>query len=277
VILTPKNGGTAAPGMIEMTVETSSKFGIRGVEYYFDDQLISDSVTPPFYSKFKIPTTATIGTTHVLRAVAIDKIFNESSDEIEIKIAEDKIGPQIVFLGPVGKQKIPFGAQINILVTVQDFQSSVKVVEFLLDEQSLGFDETAPFTKTLISAGKLGTHDLTVRAWDINGNKSERTIPIIFEREKMVTTETPEISYISSYRNSVSVDVLFPKNDEIEYAEILAMQGDTAVFSQKVISPLRFIQFQIPKNNGGKTKIQLFTKYKGIDQIFTSPEKIVQF
>ncbi len=277
VILTPKSGGTAAPGMIEMTVETSSKFGIRGVEYYFDDQLIADSVNYPFYAKFKIPTAATIGTTHILRAVAIDKLFNETSDEIEIKIAEDKIGPQIIFLGPIGKQKIPLGAQINILARVQDFQSSVKVVEFLLDDQSLGFDESIPFTKSFIALGKLGNHDLTIRAWDINGNKSKRTIPIIFEREKMIKTETPEISYISAYRNSISVDLIFPKNDEIEYAEIMATQGDSVIFSKKVFSPLKFIQFQISKNNGGKTKIELFTKYKGIDQIFSSSAKVVQF
>jgi membrane peptidoglycan carboxypeptidase len=277
VIITPKNGGTAAPGTIEMLVETSSKFGIRGVEYYFDDQLIADAVKAPFSAKFKIPIAATIGTTHILRAVVIDKLFNETSDEIEIKIAEDKIGPQIIFLGPIGKQKIPLGAQINILTTIQDFQSSVKIAEFLLDKKSLGFDETAPFNKSFTTTGKLGTHNLTVRAWDIHGNKSERTIPIIFEREKMITTDTPEISYISSYRNSISVDAIFPKNNEIEYVELLATQGDVVVFSQKIESPEKLIQFQISKNQGGKTKIQLFTKYSGVDQIFSSPEKVVQF
>ena len=259
-IISPKNRGTIARGRVEVPVQVSSKSGIAGVEFYFDDALVATAESAPFLGTFSVPVSAKFGSEAVLRAVAIDRNGASAQSEIKVKIAPDQQGPEITFLGPVGRQRIPSGTQMQILAEVRDAESAVKVVEFLLDDQSLGFSTQRPFSAFFTAAGDLGTHKITIRAHDNHGNLSEKTQPVIFEREKISSKYTsPEISEIIHYRNSVSVDAIFPSPENIKWAEIRAEQKDAVIFSEKVSSPLpKSLQLQIPKNAGGKTKIQLF-------------------
>ena len=174
-----------ARGQVEIDVSVSAKFGMKIVEYYFDDQLVAEGTSFPWKGIFKIPTSVNFGTKHILRAIAIDQLFNSAEDEIEISIDSDGNGPEIVFLGPIGRQKISIGTQMHILADVRDFASGVKVVEFFVDDKSIGFDEVPPYEKLFLAKGKLGNHELKIKAWDFHGNISERKIPVMYERQKL--------------------------------------------------------------------------------------------
>lgn len=270
-ILDPKSGGTLARGPVEIDISVSAKYGMKAVEYYFDDKLVADATAYPWKGRFQIPTTVDFGTTHTLRAVAIDQLFNAGEHEVEVTIEADQTGPAITFWGPIAKQRIPIESSVHTLVDVRDSASGVKVVEFFLDGQSLGFDETPPFEKTFSAIGKLGQHEILIKAWDFHGNISERTLPIIYDRQRLIRNDEPEITDVISYRNSISVDVAFPQPELIEWAELMAEQGETVVSLQRINEPPKFAQFQIAKNFGGRTNLKLVTKLKGVDLPLESP------
>jgi membrane peptidoglycan carboxypeptidase len=264
-ILSPKNGGTLARGPVEIDISVSAKYGVKAVEYYFDDVLVADSTAFPWKGRFQIPTTTHLGTVHTVRVVAIDQLYNVGEHEIEITIETDQSGPLITFWGPIGKQRIPIHSSIHTLVDVRDNASGVKVVEFFLDDQSLGFDENPPFEKTFVATGKLGQHEIRIKAWDFHGNISERKLPIIYDRQRLIQSDQPKITDVISYRNSISVDVTFPKPELIQWAELIAEQEERVISLQKIVKPPKFAQFQIAKNLGGQTTLKLITKFQDID------------
>jgi membrane peptidoglycan carboxypeptidase len=274
-IVSPRNKGILARGQVEVTVSVSARNGLKAVEYYFDEQLVADGTRSPWMGVFKIPTTIDFGTKHVLKAVAIDALFHTSEHEIEIEIAPDIIGPDIFFLGPVGRQKIPIDSRVQVLVDVKDGASGVKVVEFFLDEQSLGFKEKPPYTTTIQTSMDLGIHQLGVKAWDFHGNSTSKEIPITYERQKLMRTNFPEISDVISYRSSVSVDVMVPNSEGVEWIELFAEQGENIIFSQKVEDPTQYVQFQLFRNTAGKTNLKLVTKFRDKRKIYESPIKTI--
>ena len=276
-IISPRNDGVLAQGQVEINVSVSAKYGIKAVEYYFDDQLVADGTQYPWAGSFKVPASAEIGTRHVLRAVAIDTLFHSSSAEIEVNIATDSVGPDIFFLGPVGRQKIPIDSQIQVLVDVKDNASGVKVVEFFLDEKSLGFKEKPPYEIAIHTNMDLGIHQLGVKAWDYHGNVNTKSIPITYERQSMMSTNFPEISDIISYRSSVSVDVMVPDSEKVEWIELLAEQNDDVIYTQKIENPTQYLQFQILRNRTGKTQLKLVTKFRDSRKVYESPIKTITF
>ncbi|MCF7917981.1 transglycosylase domain-containing protein [Candidatus Gracilibacteria bacterium] len=276
-IISPRTGGALARGLVEIDVSVSAQFGMKAVEYYVDDQIVADSTEFPWQGRFEIPSSVDLNTKHTIRAVAIDKLLNASEHEVEVSIAQDETGPVISFLGPLANQKIPLGSYIQILADIKDSSSGVKISEFFLDGQSLGTVEKAPFQKNFLASEKLGTHELKIKAWDYHDNISERTIPIIYEREKLIQGTQPEISNVLVYRNSVSVDVTFPSPEMIEWAELMADQTESVVFLERITDPPKFAQFQITRNFSGKTNLKLVSKFKGSDDVFESPVKRVDF
>ncbi len=274
-ILSPRNNGVLSPGQVEVTVEVSAKYGMKAVEYYFDDQLVTDSTRFPWTGVFEVPNSIALGTKHILRAVAIDELFHASEQEIEVEIAPDTVGPDIIFLGPVGRQKIPVDSEVQVLVDVKDASSGVKVVEFFLDNVSLGFQEKAPYRTTIHTNMDLGTHELAVKAWDYHGNTNTKTIPIIYDRQRLLQNDSPEITDTVSYRSSVSIDITVPRPEQVEWVELLAEQADQIVFSQKVENPKQYLQFQMLRNIKGEIKLKLVTKFREQRNVYESPVKII--
>jgi len=275
-ITSPRNNGALARGQVEINVSVSAKYGIKAVEYYFDEQLVADGTRYPWTGVFKIPTSIDFGTKHVLKAVAIDELFHTTEHEIEIKIATDTAGPEIVFLGPVGRQKIPIDSQVQVLVDVRDGMSGVKVVEFFLDEKSLGFQEKSPYQTSIRTSMDLGIHQLAVKAWDFHGNTTTKSIPITYERQRMMSTNFPEISDVVSYRNSISVDVRVPAPENVEWVELFAEQNDKIVYAQKIDDPTQYLQFQMLRNIKGKTQLKLVTKFRDKRKVYESPIKTIK-
>ncbi len=272
-ITSPRNRGSLAPGEVEVTTSVSAKYGVKGLEFYFDDVLVAEAMNAPWTGRFHLPKSAKIGTSHVLRVVAIDKILNMGEDSVEITIEGDYEGPEIAFLGPKGNQKIPKNSTVQIWASVKDFESRVKKVAFFLDDQNLGILTEGPYQKSFVADGKLGRHYVMVRAWDEYDNLSEKTIPVSFEREKLIFENEPGIEKITNYRNSLAVDMIFPDPGKVEVAQLVAKKEGIEIYAQEFPVTGKFAQFHIPKTESGKVRIQLSVKFFGDEKLFRSPIK----
>ncbi|NJP03865.1 hypothetical protein HC823_01155, partial [Candidatus Gracilibacteria bacterium] len=259
-ILSPKDGGTIAAGTVTVRANITNPQDIQELEFYFDDYLVTYATSYPWEKRLKIPTSLTVGSKHTIKVVAVDNDFNSQEAEVTVEISHDRTGPEIVFLGPVAQQRIPQNTLVNVLADVQDYQSEVKTVEFLIDEESLGYRDQAPYT-TQFTPKTIGRHNLTIRAWDVHENVSEKTIPFSVDREQNLRMADPEITNIKDYRASVSVDVAVPAADDFEWIELSTESGDSV---ERIESPAQIIQFQIPKlYSGKKENVLLSGKKKG--------------
>ncbi len=278
-ILSPKNRGTIAPGIIEVKTSATSTFGIKSVEFYLDDQFITEKSKQPYSAKVTIPKTMKLGSTHTIKVIAIDKLLNYTQQEINVKLDQDRMGPSIIFLGPVGNQKIPINSEIEVLVDVVDKESSVQSVEFILDKKSLDTVDKPPYKTTLKIGGKLGRHFIRVKAVDTHGNISQKALPIIFDRERIQKNiKIPVIDKITSYRGSTSIDLIFPFPKSIESSTFTVKQGNRVLFQKKWTQLSKFKQLQIPKTvASGRVELRITTKLRGDDQVIQSPKKVVNF
>ncbi len=275
-IISPRDGGTIAPGRLDVTFAASGRNAIDKIELFFDGQLITTDSIPPWKKSITIPASIKHGSTHTLEAVATDSAGNTGIKKIEVTVQPDTTGPEIVFLGPVPQQRIPIRSRIDALVSVQDFQSNVRVVEFLLDGKSLSTLQSPPYRHTLWTGEDLGKHTLSVKAWDANNNMNERSVPLFFERERMLAPRTPEITNVKNYRQALSVDLTVPSPENVEWIELHVIINDEIINTEHIDSPLKFSQLQILKSQNGSGKLELWSKYRGKESKITS-QKTVKF
>jgi hypothetical protein len=274
--LSPRDGGTIASGRLDVTFAASGRFDIAKIELFFDNNLITTDTMPPWRKSITIPASIKQGSTHVLEAIATDVAGNQGSETIEVTIQPDTDGPEIVFLGPVPQQRIPIHSRVDALVSVQDYQSNVRVVEFLLDDVSIATLQAPPYRHTLWTGEDIGRHTLTVKAWDANNNMSERSVPLYFEREKILAPHDPEITNIKNYRQAVSVDITVPNIEDTEWIELRVSLDGENIKTERIDDPLKFSQLQILKPGTGDGVIELWAKFKGKDPEITS-QKDVKF
>ncbi len=276
-IISPKNNGNIAIGEVNIKIKAQAKFGIKMVEFYFDDQLVDESYKAPFSGKFIVPKTAKIGSSHSIKVIVIDKLLNYTEENITIKIAADRNGPNIKLLGPVGNQKIPLNSEIQILADVQDNESGVSSVEFLLDEKLLGTTNKSPYQINFIANEKLGRHFLKIKATDLHGHASEKSLPVIFERERLITQSEPSITKIIKYRNSTSIDIIFPTPKDIEYSIFTVLQKRKVIYTEQWNNLPKFKQIQISHDLiNGDVEIFLETKFKNKDNTIKSTKKQIK-
>ncbi len=273
-ISSPKNNGSIATGKVHIEIKVESKFGIKVIEFYFDDQLVSESYKYPFSGEFLIPKTTEIDSTHTIRVIAVDKLLNYTEKNITVKITRDKNPPKIKFLGPIGNQKIPLNSEIEILADIKDNESGIRMVEFFLDGDPLGEKNKAPYQIKFIADNKLGRHFLKIKATDLHGNVSEKSLPIIFERERLITQKIPNINRIIKYRNSTSIDLIFPFPKEIEYSTFNVIKNRKIIYTKEWTNLPKFKQIQLSHEFiNGEVEIFLETKLKGDKKTIISPKK----
>lgn len=273
-IISPLNQGIIAPGTVEIKVAADAKFGIKIVEFYFDDQLVEDRSRPPYTGRFTLPKTIKQGSSHTIRVVAVDRLLNYAEKEITVKVEADTVGPDIKFLGPVGNQKIPLNSEIQILADIKDVSSAVRSVDFFLDEELIETVTRAPFRTGFVATGKLGRHFLSITAMDEHGNVSEKSLPVVFERERLITETAARIDKITKYRNSTSVEILFPSPKNIEYAIFIIKKDNAIVFSEKWENLPKLKQVQISHDIfSGKLELFLSTKTRGEKKETITPAK----
>ncbi len=272
--LSPRNNGTIAPGRLDVTFAASGRSEIEKIELFFDGQLITTDTIAPWRKSITIPASIKHGSSHELEAVVTDVMGKVGVEKIIVTIEADTTGPEIVFLGPVPQQRIPIHSRIDTLVSVQDFQSNVRVVEFLLDGTSLVTLQAPPYRHTILTGEKIGKHTLSVKAWDANNNMNERSIPLYFDRERILAPRAPEITNVKNYRQAVSIDITVPTPENIEWIELRVVLNGENIDTERINSPLKFSQLQILKSGTGKAKLELWSKTRGDDSKITSQKNV---
>ncbi len=270
-ITSPRDGGSIAPGKLDVNFAASGKYPIEKIELYFDGQLVTTDTLSPWFKTITIPNNIPHGSVHTLEAVATDTAGNRGIQSIEVTIETDHNGPEIIFLGPVPQQRIPINSRVDVLVSVYDYESSVRAVEFFLDGASLGVLQSPPYQHTLWTGENIGKHTLSVKAWDANNNMNEREVPLYFDREQMLTVRDPEITNIKNYRQALSVDIVVPVPESTEWIELRVVLKGSTLYSEIIESPLKYNQLQVLKSDtDGDATVQLWSKMPGQEAVITS-------
>ncbi len=275
-IVTPKDKGIIAPGEVQINTSIAPLNNVKSIEFYFDDQLISVRNSAPWNEKIQIPAKIEAGSTHVIKVVVEDFQNNASKDEISVKIAPDTNGPNITFLSPLADQKIPANSQIDILAKVQDFESNVKAVEVLYDGESLGYLQQEPYKKTINVGTDSGKKFITIQAWDVHNNITKKNIPIFVQRNVHLADKDPEITTVKALREAISVTIVIPHPEDVDWLELSASLDGENIFAEKIDNPtIKTRIFSIPKTSEhGLMKINLQVKNKGSRRLENSRKEI---
>ncbi len=275
-ILSPKSKVTT--GQINVMVSTQAKYPIESVEYYLDDELIYQAKKSPFTGKFTIPEDFNFRSKHTIKAVLLDENFGIAEDEITVTVGADDKGPEIIILGPFSNQSIPINSEIQIQAQVTDLQSSVDRVEFLVNNKSLGISTTPPFTRSFTPTDR-GRKTIAIKAWDTQGNVSNKSIPVNIERENIIEETNPFISEIDQRFRTVYIETTFPSPDKIEAAQLVISKPEKIILQVNWDEITRYKQVYLPKdkNLSGTATAALYIKRFGEDKMQKINQRTINF
>ncbi len=175
------------PPMVAITAPTSgSSFGqgneilisanaydatIDKVEFFIDD--ISQGSISSGLNEIKW--IASVAGNHTIKAIATDyEGIITASDPVTITVIENK-PPVISISSPVEGAKIITDDMVVISTNASDPDGSVSMVEFFVDDVSVGNDNSAPFQTNWTASAK-GIHKIKVKATDDKGTLAESSI-----------------------------------------------------------------------------------------------------
>ncbi len=275
-IQSPTNNGSISAGSLSVRVAVNATRGVDRVEYYVNDEFMAESKEYPFTQSISFDTESVQeGDSFSIRAVVFDQAGNMNQDQVTVVSRSDQEGPRLSFLGPVDGQKIVNGSFVHFQVDAQDEQSGVQVVEFYINDQSLGFVDSYPYEIYFSETLPLGLHTLKVKTWDLFGNESESSITVEFVRERIVQYLTPAIDKVTPYQNFVTFDVVVPKPELVEWVQLIAGNDEEPLFNTRIMPTSRFAQFHVQKRFIPQVPIELRVKWKNKDEIEVTASRVL--
>ncbi len=198
--------GQTVGGQVKLAVEARAPAPVAWVEYRLDDRVLAELTAPPY--DFEWDTTSLEPGTYRLTARVVDQAGNEGQVEVSLNVAR----PVVVTVSSAPTE-VTIGDQVSVEAQVEAL-AEVAHVEFLLDGESIGLDDTPPYDVTFdSSAYPPGEYHLTVRAEDRLGRKAETSLTVAFV--------TPPVSPLKTF--------WFGLTGWIGWPQIL-MAGDVVVF-----------------------------------------------
>jgi membrane peptidoglycan carboxypeptidase len=272
--------GNVGTGTVEVEVDYSRDIELAEVSYFWDDRLIYKAVREPFFGKFSVPSSARLGTTHEIKAIAASTDFRSAQATVQVEVSQSRQTtttendtavssgdgyngpPEIIFLGPLANQKLSINSEAQIVAQIAS--SEIDTVEFLLDNQSLGFKNTAPYVMNFVVPDGMGRHTLTVKAANKAGLKSEKSIPFTVNREEFSEAEIPFISEVDKNFRTLSLAFTLPNFETLEAAQIVVSQPENILYQETWSDMNKFKYVFIPSVGvKGEVNIELYTKAKG--------------
>ena len=177
-ITSPGAMGKISAPQVAVMVDVSSPAGINRVEYYFDDELVSTSTTPPFTGNIKVSSGLKDGSAHSIKAIVYDEILRSNQSSITVKIGKDETPPQVSFIYPTDGAKLTVGSSVGIQLEAYDANGAVASVRYYLDGELQKNQIIYPFDWQFTVPNKEGDYTLKVEAVDHAGNKSTDSIEI---------------------------------------------------------------------------------------------------
>lgn len=275
-IITPQN--IARQGEIKVSVNVDPDINLAEVSYYWGNRLIYKAVRPPFTGQFTIPANAQVGSVYQIKAIANSTDFRSAQALVSVTLVSDTKTittntanssgdgyngpPEIIFLGPLANQNISFNSEAQIVAQITG--NNIKTVEFFLNNESLGVKNSAPYVMNFEAPEQMGRHTLTIKVANLNGLKSEKSIPINVTREAFNEVKTPEISQIDKNFRTLSLTLFLPNAEEISEAQVNVKQAGITVYKEIWSEIKRYKYLFIPSQNlKGNFEIEFLVKPLG--------------
>jgi len=174
-ITDPLDGATVS-GTVSFAADASDTQGLQKVQFWTGSTYLGYDSTAPYTRSWN--TTTFVNGTHVLRARAVDWANNWTETTITITVNNaDATPPTVSITDPLD------GATVSGTITIAASASDnvgIQKVRFWVDGTYLGYDSTAPYTRSWNSASvSNGSHTVRVQAVDLANNvSSDYTITI---------------------------------------------------------------------------------------------------
>jgi membrane peptidoglycan carboxypeptidase len=254
-ILSPLSYGQVTKGTVNVFVQTTAFFGVDRVEYYLDHTLVYTSKQKPYTGIVHFVPESATGSVHTITAVVYDKNQYMAEGSVYVTLTDtDTTPPHVSFLSPSDGANIPLHSSLVLQAEAYDDNSSVKRVDYYLDDHLIATSSQLPFQATVFLARDQyteGTHHLKAQAVDLFGNKQSAIISVLVTAP--ITTETSfdiiqpvsgttvakgesiPIQFVVKGKNIKTVDVLARRSDGVSsliqsFSE-LSKQAETFVSS----------------------------------------------
>ncbi len=170
-INSPINYGIVTPPFADVRTSIEAPNGVKNVEFFWNDELKTSSITYPYNGTITIPNGTERGSNHKIKVIVYDQYYYTSSAEIEVKIGSDDSPPEVEIKYPTKEESVPANTTVSFLVDAYDARSAVDRVDFYLDNKKIGSSKTSPYNLSYKTPSSLGRHTLKVTVFDTAGNQ----------------------------------------------------------------------------------------------------------
>lgn len=226
-ILSPRSGGSVAPGSLDIQVSVDAPKGVEKVEFFLDKRLADTSTSYPYTGKIRINRNA-VGRKYRIGVTVTDGYYYQSSDVINVEISDDADteSPQAQILYPDDGAKFPANTNLTIKTQATD-NMGIAEVAFYLDDRLMGRSSSPPYEYTLTLPEEFAQHRIAIVAKDSSGNtdRDESLITIsdedlgsartrfVYPRSNTITTVNRPIDFFvqlsaAEQRRSDRIDVV---------------------------------------------------------------------
>lgn len=129
----------------------------------------------------QVPRSVQESGTHTLTVTLTDEYFNEVTDEVDFRFAEDDSGPDVSFTTPRGDFTAASGEELVLVADAEDGEGGIKYVQFFLENRLLSTKPNAPYRLEWANDLEPGEYELRVVATDLAGNEAEDSIELTIE------------------------------------------------------------------------------------------------
>jgi membrane peptidoglycan carboxypeptidase len=183
IMHSPTNGGSASyPSFqpdFDFTVGSSSGMTMT---FTLDGKILAKETSAPWKPILKVPTSVSKDGVHTLEITLTDGYFNTTKEALSIRFDEDRNGPEVALLSPIGGTVIKTTDILNARANAIDREGGIKYIEFFLNETLLARDPRDPYEVSYpLKQTTPGQHRLWVKATDLAGNTAEDSTEITVE------------------------------------------------------------------------------------------------
>jgi VWFA-related protein len=165
--------GQTVAGVVNLAVQATAPTPIASVEYRLNDQTLAEVTEPPY--SFEWDSTALEPGPYRLTVHVVDQGGSEGQVEVKLNVVRP-----VVVTASASQTEVEVGDQVTIEAEVEAL-ARVAQVEFLLDGELVGSDDTPPYRFSFDSDPyPAGEHLVTVRAEDSLGREAENSLTIQF-------------------------------------------------------------------------------------------------
>ncbi len=264
-----QNDGTNGPLFATLNGSWACLGGCTGPDTTDNKLLIAQITTDGVFSyELNIQIGAPNG--DVERYVAKDPVGNE----ILLDCLSDTLGvvttpPSVSITSPLSGVTYTVGDSINIIATAAATNANILNVEFFVDGNSIGTDNTSPYSIKWL--GTFGSHDLSARAKDSNNAQATSSI----------VTVTGLISAISEMNDLIPTFDIFPvpahhqirlklkntneNNAEVQIYDLMGAQHISATIKNSIedidVSDLSSGEYFVKVITNGFSSVKRIMKY----------------